>query len=328
VLSEFFGWYPTFLAPILVATLLGSLPGALPLKAGLFLVLVQAAGAIAAFLLSSLLSESPIILFGTIGLVIFLSFSMIASGRGFFPVLLVLICFATIPIVTMATPEQAGGLPRAFVRAMAIAVITVWLAHAIWPKVVAKPAAASVARNVEPVTLALAGTAIVLPLMLVYLMYSLTDALPVLITTVVLVVNFDPRRGALQGLVMVLGNFIGGMIAVLCHALLGVAPSLFTLACMTFVLGLTFGKRIERGGPAGPVALITFNQAIIMLSLGLMPGPSSPGLWATRLLQFAIAYGFAVGMMYLILPRVKRATTSQAAGTKKKLPPERELSSM
>jgi len=311
IASEYFGWYPTFLPPILAATLLGSLPTALPLKGGFALIMVMSAGALAAFVLSSLLRVTPTVLFGSIGLIVFLAFSVIAQGRAFFPLLLLLICFSTVPIVVMTTPAQAGSLPMALARGMVIAVAVIWIAQAIWPKVTTKEAPGAALRAVEPVRLALAGSAIVLPLMLVYLMYGLTDALPVLITTIVLVVNFDPSRGATQGLAMVLANFLGGMVAVACHALVEVAPSLFTLCFATFGLALVFARRIEEGGPGGSLALITFNQSMIILSLGLIPGPSSPGIWSTRLLQFGIAYAFAVGMMYLLLPARPAVRASQ-----------------
>lgn len=317
VLCEAMGWYPTFLAPVLVAVLLGSLPAALPLRAGLALIFVQSAGAATAFALSSMLRETPTVLFGTIGLIVFLSFAIIASGRAFLPTLLVLICFSTIPIVTLAAPQEAGALPVAFIRGMALAAVTVWLVQGIWPPAAKAEPPSSVAK-VEPARLALAGSAIVLPLMLVYLMFGITDALPVLITTIVLVVNFDPSRGAVQGLAMILANLIGGMVAILCHAAVDIAPSLFTLAGTAFLIGLAFGQRIARGGPLGPVALITFNQAVIMLSLGLIPGPSSTGLWVTRVLQFAIAYAFAVGLMYLMLPHGADETRRQSANASNK----------
>jgi len=302
VTAEAFGWHPTFLAAILTATLLASLPSALPIKAGITLVLVQTGAAFAAFAISSLLRDTPFVLFGAIGLIIFLSFATIARGRGFLPVLLVLICFSTIPIVVMVSPQQAEALPFAFARAMAIAVAVVWLMHALWPRLVAKGPAAATSNLAAPVPMALAGTAIVLPLMLLYLMFGLTDALPVLITTVVLVVNFDRKRGAAQGLAMMIGNFFGGMIALLCSALLQIAPSLAALTLITLIMALLFAQRMERGGSGAAVGLITLNQAIIMFSLSLMPG-SSPGIWASRLLQFAIACAFAIGMMILLLPR-------------------------
>ena len=72
--------------------------------------------------------------------------------------------------------------------------------------------------------MAVTGVAIV-PLMLLYLMYGITDALPVLITTVVLVINSIRKRSAMQGVAMMLGNFIGGMVAFACYALLQIAPS-------------------------------------------------------------------------------------------------------
>ncbi|MFL6733884.1 MAG: DUF2955 domain-containing protein [Sphingomicrobium sp.] len=304
VMCEWMGWYPTFLAPLLAATLIGNLPGALPLKHGLVLILVQSGGALVAFALSSLLRESPFILFGAIGLILLMSFIILASGRGFLPILLVLICFSTIPIVVMTEPAQAGALPQAFIRGIIIAVMIVWLVHAIWPEVAARPAPAAPTRTTSPVALAIAGIAIVLPLMLVYLMYGITDALPVLITTVVLVVNFDPNRSAAQGMAMMFGNFVGGVVALTCHALLGLAPSLVTLTGITLVVALFFGERMQASKTAATVGLITFNQAIVMLSLGLAPGPSAPGIWSSRLLQFGVAGAFAVSMMTLILPRL------------------------
>jgi hypothetical protein len=79
VVSELMGWYPTFLAPILVITLLASLPAPLPLKGGAVLMLVQSTGAFSAFALSSFLRERPIVLIGVIGLILFQSFSIIVS---------------------------------------------------------------------------------------------------------------------------------------------------------------------------------------------------------------------------------------------------------
>jgi hypothetical protein len=154
--------------------------------------------------------------------------------------------------------------------------------------------------------MAVAGTAIVMPLMLVYLMYGITDALPVLITTVVLVINFDPRRGATQGLAMMIGNFLGGIIAIVAFTLQQAAPNLATLALIGFLMASLFASRIERGGPGGAVALITFNQATVMFSLALAPGGSDPGLWVTRLVQFGMACTFAIGMMTLCLPPAGR----------------------
>ena len=312
IVCEGMGWYPSFLAPLLAGVLLANMPTALPIKGGIVLILVQALGAYAAFILTSLLHETPAVLFGAVGIILLLCFSNLARGGQFLPILLVLICFATVPIVTMVTPQQAGALPVSFVRGMSVAVVATWLAHAIWPRVDAPHPPASTAALDSPFAMAVTGVAIVLPLMLLYLMYGITDALPVLITTVVLVINFDPKRSAMQGVAMMFGNFIGGLVAVTSYFLLQVAPSLSVLAFITFLVALVFAVPIERGGPAGGVSLVTFNQAIVLFSLALVPGGSTSGLWGTRLIQFGIACIFAVGMMSLLFPRLQRLSQDRS----------------
>lgn len=303
VLSEAMGWYPSFLAPLLAAMLLANVPAALPVKAGLALMIVQAGGAFAAFTLASLLIQGPFVLFGVVGLVLFACFANLARGAAMLPILLILVAFATIPIVTLASPQQAGALPLAFARSMAVAVCMVWAAHALLPKTAAAQPPAPVVALEWPVARAVVSTAIVLPLMLVFLLYAITDALPVIITTVVLVTTFDPRRGATQAAAMMLGNFIGGASAAIALAALQLAPSLVTLALITFLIGSLFASRIGRGGPGGAVSLVTYNQAMVMFGLALLPGGADTGLWMTRLFQFGLAGMFAVGMMTLLLPR-------------------------
>src|SRR5205085_8796551 len=86
VISEAMGWYPTFLGPLLAAVLLANLPMAPPLKLGLVLIGVQAAGAYGAYILTSLLHKTPVVLFGVIALILLLCFANLARGRGFLPI--------------------------------------------------------------------------------------------------------------------------------------------------------------------------------------------------------------------------------------------------
>ncbi|MFL6593192.1 MAG: hypothetical protein ACJ8GK_10885, partial [Luteimonas sp.] len=99
----------------------------------------------------------------------------------------------------------------------------------------------------------------------------------------------------------------GGVLGLLLYTVLLVAPSLWVLAALLFVVLLGFGQRIFGGGAAAPVAVLTCNAMLIILSLSLASGTGSLSLWLTRLFQFVLAGAFAVGMMSLISPR----TTAQ-----------------
>lgn len=298
-LSELMGWRPTFLAPVLFTILITTLPAAPPLRTGLMLVVVMAAASGVAFALPSLLRGAPIVMVGVLGLLVFLALLATAQQRAKLPALLLLISVATIPVIVMVAPAQAGLLPVAMARSMALAVLVVWLTFAAWPRIAprAPPAAGAVA---SPAKTALAGTCVVMPLMLVYLMFGLADALPVLVTTVLLVSTFDVRQGAMQGLAMMLGNLMGGLTGVTAYLLLGIAPSLVALALLTFLVAIMFAARIDKGGPGAAVAVITSNSSLIILSSALAAGPDNSGIWLTRLFQFALACTFAIGMMILI----------------------------
>jgi len=301
VLAEAMDWVPTFLPPVLVAVLLTSLPFSPPLKLGVALVAVMAASAAVAFLLPSLLSEAPQVLVGALALVVFIAFAAMAQGRAKLQGTFLLLAVSTIPVIAIIAPAQAGVMPVAMVRGMAVAVLIMWCVHALWPEVAPRgtpPAAA--APVASPVKTALVGTAVVMPLMLVYLLLGLANALPVLVTTVLLVANFDPQQGAMQGLAMMLGNLVGGLIGLAAYMLLGVAPSLVTLALLTFLIATAFAIRIEKGGPGAAIALMTCNSTLIILGTAISDPSSSSGIWITRLLQFALACTFAISMMILV----------------------------
>lgn len=302
VLCEWLQWTPTFFGPVLTAVLLANLPMRPPLRMTLALAATMAAAALFAFAVASLLRGMPVVLFGLIALCLFLSFLAMANGRPALPFMLLLICLSTIPVMVMIAPTQAGALPVALVRGMALALLVVWAVYLAWPRVAARAPAPAAAPDpaATPLAQALLSTAVVLPLMFVYLLFGLADVLPVLIATVMLVVNFDLQRSRQQALGMILGNFAGGLLGLLLHGLLLTTPSLPFLALLLFLVLLGFGQRIAAGGPAAGVALIACNAMLIIFSSAIASGPGSLALWFVRLFQFALAGAFAVGMMYVV----------------------------
>jgi hypothetical protein len=138
-------------------------------------------------------------LFGCLGLVVFGALYTMAKGQAVLPMTLLLLCVSTIPVVGLAIPAYADLLPIAMARGMAVAMPIVWFVFTLWPQVAPATAKPPVAAPAAPLRLALTGTAIVMPLLLAYMTLGLTDALPVLVTTVLLVATFDVTQGAAQG---------------------------------------------------------------------------------------------------------------------------------
>ena len=305
VACEYLQLAPSFLAPVLVGVLLANLPMRPTLKMGVMLVLTMAAAALFSFAMASLLRGTPFVLFGLIGVCMFIAFHGLVSGRPALPFILLLICLTTIPVIVMVAPAQAAALPTALVRSIALALVTIWIVYLPWslapPPAPPPPAAQSIA---TPEARALLSTAVVMPVMLVYLLFGLADVLPVLIGTMILVINFDLESGRKQAWARILANFAGGLFAFLLHAVLLTTPSLPFLALLLFPVLLGFGQRIAAGGPAASVAVVACNAMLIIFSSAIASGPGSLSLWLTRLFQFTLAGAFAVAMMHLVWHRV------------------------
>jgi len=315
IVCEWMGWQPSSLAPVLTGVLLTNLPASPPPKVGFALVLIMAISAWLAFFVTTLLGQTPHLLFGVIALIMFLCFAGLAQAKAQLPLTLLLICITVVPVVTLTLAEYAGIFPGLLVRAMLLAVVFTWIAFAIWPRPSPKSAEPSAPPADNPLVAAALGTAIVLPLMLIYLLFGLTDAIPVLLTTALLVAKMEEERSAASGWAKLVGNFLGGFVAIAGFYLLAIAPSLPTLALITFIIGLGFAQQIVKGGVRGGNALLGYNAAMIILGLALLKGTGNSGTWGTRVVQFAIACTFAVGMMRLFLPTKVSAPRQRTANS-------------
>lgn len=311
VIGEALQWWPSFLGAVLAAVLLASLPVRPTPRMAIGLVLVMVVVAWLPYLLAALLRGMPFVLFGLLTLGMFLTFHALLLGRAKLPAMLLLICMAVIPVVVLTAPVQAAVLPWALVRGMALALALILLVFALWPAMPAAKAAPAVAALMaSPLTLAVLSTLVVLPILLVYLLFGLVDALPVIVTTVMLVINFDPRQSARHALALVLGNLGGGLLGWAMHVVLLTTPNLVFLSLLLLLVLLGFSRWIVAGGPVGAVALVACNAALIIFGTALAAGPDSVMVWLTRLTQFALAGAFALSMMHLLWSRLPTAATA------------------
>jgi hypothetical protein len=304
-ICEWMGWQPSALSAVFAGILLGNLPGAPPFKVGFGVTLVIWLSAWFAFLLTTHLNQSPVVLFGAITLAVFVALVFLAQAKGQLPLTLFLVCIAVIPVITLMIPTQGHRFAQMFARGMMVAVLVTWVMHAIWPRPFAAIPPGENGPADDPIRMALAGTAVILPIMLVYQMFGLTDAMPVLTTTTLIVAKMDQERGAQAGIIKLIVNFLGGIIAVAAFYALNIAPSLATFALITFIITFGFATVISKGGPRAGAALLGFNATMIIFGLAILKGPANEGVWGARVLQFMIAVLFAIGMMTLLMPSRK-----------------------
>ena len=169
-----------------------------------------------AFALTTWLHQTPHILFGVIGLILFLAFSGLAQAKAQLPLTLLLVCVAILPVMTLTLPDQAYRMAEVLTRAMGLAVINTWIMHAIWPLVAKIPPAPPQEALDAPVATAAIGTIIVLPVMLVYWLFGLTDAMPVLLQVVLLVAKMEVERSQATATAKLIEQLPGWLLRTCC----------------------------------------------------------------------------------------------------------------
>ena len=314
VLSEALNWRPTALAPALTGVLLASLPMRPPLKLCMVIVGSMVVASFVAWFVSVLLQDTPMALFVAVSLMFFATFLAMLRGAPALPCLLMLVSLAAIPVVAIAAPAYVGELPQMLSKSIVIAVLVTLSMHAIFPRLLPPAKPPVPAKPADAMVIAMAATLVVMPVMLVFLLYSPTQALPVMITTVFLASNFDPSIGRRDAWVRVVANAAGGALGALAHYVLLLAPSLWTLALLSFLLAFGIGSLMVARRWKVPTLVLANNGCFVIFSSAIAAGPSSAGVALERVVYFSIAGLFATVVMYLAWSLlVQRAPQAQTA---------------
>ena len=306
-ICEYMGWQPSALAAVLSGILLAKLPVAPPLKVGVALILVMSISAWFFLALTMWLHEAPHILFGLIGVILFLAFYMLAQAKAQLPLTLMLICVALMPIITLTHPDQAPAMRRILIPGNDLG-SDHGLGHA---RVLAEncegcscAAAASGGRSCRDRTCRNADRAS-------------GDAGLLAIRPDGRDAGVDPSRAV--------GLENGGRTerGYRLRKTGQQFPRRICRACCLSVAGHRADTRhlrdhrfhpvdvvrlsdLEGWGSRGSNAELAFNATMVIFGLFLLKGDTNAGAWFARMVQFFIGCSFAVGMMALLWPRLEK----------------------
>jgi hypothetical protein len=307
VTAEMLDWELSFLITVFVVQLLAR-PGRGPgLRQGIATVTALGLATGAAATLSALLVDMPALFAIVLGLVLFLAFVLQRSGRS--PALgtLILIAFGLIPVAAVQAPDLVPAVAFYLVRGGAVAVLWVWLLHALLPEPAAPAPPVSEPEGAAPppgrvIGAALVDVAVLLPVILVAMTLEVAAALVIVLAVTAIVSHHDIGAGWRVATGLLLSNLIGGAVAVVAYQLLSAVPTLTFLAAVLLLVSLLFARPIVSGGPApAPLlvtALITF---VIVFGMGIAPFIDEPGATlAIRVRNLAIACAYAFATLSLV----------------------------
>jgi len=318
LVAEIMGWSPAFLPALFSIVVLANIPICPTPKIALGFSLTLALSALLAMIVAYAMRASPGLLFLLCTLVIFHALYLIALGKSSLLPLMVMICISTIPVVALQSFEAAGNFAAAFARAGFIAIFAVWTSYLVFPKIM-PPQPKPKPTPLDPVAarnMALLGTAIVAPLVLVYQLLGLTDIMTALVCTVIVVGQLDFHLGYKKAVQRVFANLVGGFASIVLLMLLALNPNLVTMSLLTLLVSLAFGWRISRGDDLAPVFATAFNGCVIVFGSSMMPDANALSVWWMRVFQMFLAGMFTIGMMVLLWPHESRPPLTDKPGAR------------
>jgi hypothetical protein len=321
LISQIMNWQMSYLAAVFTATFL-ALPIAPPrLKGGLVFL-----GLLGGSLLLGMLVLGPVKRYELPGLLLlsllfFGVFYYSLRGGSALVVSLAVAGLAVVPVVGVASSAAAIAVCESMLKAGLVALLMLWLFHALFPDPLtdgaAAPSAAAPATSDSAASLAMRSTLVVMPVIIWLLATMGTSYLAVAIkvSSMGQQACMDSSRQA--GSSLLLSTLIGGAAAITIWSLLRIWPSLILYTLLVLLAGLIIGRRVFAGSslaPSGQTWSYGYVTLLIILGPAVMDsGDAAGSRFFDRIFMFACAatYSvFAVWFFDTIISRRRRIAAS------------------
>ncbi|MBW2416879.1 MAG: DUF2955 domain-containing protein, partial [Deltaproteobacteria bacterium] len=284
-------WPVSFLTPVLACAFLAA-PKALPLRGAIGFVGIIAVACASALLLCNTL-QYPGVFFPLSALGLFLI--QYAQQRGGNPIATMwfTVAWVLIPFMGVQSMAVASLIAGALLFGTTVAIVLVWCAFMLFPDpeqtVTARPAPTpAIGDPSQHFAAALRNTLAVLPAFMVFHLSELTSHALVLIFVALLSGQPAFQKGFKGGAVLLLGNGIGGIGAVIIFNLLTVAPSMGFLALLIAFASLWFGARSFSDQKTAPLFKTGMSTLLLIVGSATTSTGEAGALVYTRLAQLAV----------------------------------------
>lgn len=331
--SQVVAWPLSFIAPVLTLFLL-ALPIPPPtLKKGIvFVVALLAPLLIGGYVLLPFLSDMRAI--GLLLVTLGLFYSFFYAARGGNPILGAFMTVGLTVIVTVGSlsAEIVMLLVQGLGVCAAVAIIFVWIAHALLPDLPPDPALAGMKKPTPPkpdtttaVHRAVRALLIVMPLAIVFLLSSGSASYTVVMIKVATMGQqaTSAEHSRTMGRSLMESTLWGGLGAVIAWNVLSIWPSLIMYTLLVGLAGLVYGRWIFQGPAVHPkfqMVQYAYLTMIVILAPSVLDGASGGGAgtaFGSRILLFVLiaVYGSLAVWIFDALWPEKTSEESAPAAT-------------
>jgi len=296
-----FDWQLSYLTPVLALVFLASPAPPPTFKTGAAFVLIIAIAGWLALVVGKLFIAYPLVFIPFAGLVLFHIFFAVGGPIPQVTIIWMLLEMLIIPLMVMQSPALGEAIVKYLITGGAATILSVWIAHAMVPDVDVEgaPAAPPPTPKTAPVELryriAVESTIVVLPVLVLFYFFQAIESLLILIYIGLLSMQPGFAKNFKGGLALILGNVLGGAVAIFFYELLVIVPEFLFMLFLILLAGLLFGMRLFSGSPKAGLFGTAFSTLLLVIGseTSSFAGEAETKVY-TRIIQLTMAMTYVV----------------------------------
>jgi hypothetical protein len=316
VLAYIGDWPFAFITPVFVAKFLGNNKPKLPLKKLVTIFIIIVSAFVLGGMITRLLLPFPIVFILIMTLLIFWISYWNNSGGNDLVITMLLVGFTVIPMMGLLHQEIAQTFTIGFLFSCFVSLVITMLMHElIADKVITNNnnkleetnlTEKVLAKKSERVSFAILSTLMIMPVMIFFFSFNLSSSVLILAFIAMLAQKPDLVTGIKGSKALLIGNTIGGLVAIAMYNLLTLAPNFIFLVLLFSFVVISFSQVIFSKKALAPLYAMAFTTVIILIFGATLSSADADEKFYTRIVQIACACSYVVFATIAANPLIKK----------------------
>lgn len=295
-------WPLFFITPLFVAMFLAMPSPAPTIRESLHAMVYPVVAFALGLLFTLLVLRYPLVYVLALGLMLFHIYYLANRGGPFVLVLMCLLAVLLLPLMATQHPALAVVVALYFAWSAVLAILLVLLAHGLFPdpaseRSVSARAGFQSGYSSKAASAALKSTAAILPLAALFIAFSLTDQMLIMIFAAIFSLSPELTKGRTAALKSLSSTLIGGVAAVVFFYLIVAVPEFHFFIMLMFFTTLFFAAGIFSDHPLAKYLPSAVTALLILLGTSMGEGASLTDKYIVRVLLIGGAALYVVGAL-------------------------------
>lgn len=297
-------WPLSFLMPVFTALIL-AMPLPKPsIKASFKNMMSTLKAFIIGLAFSLFFLQYPIVYLLALALILFHLYYYLNRGGSFWFTLMSMIAILVLPMIANTNEGLAIGFSVGFVYSSWLTIAMIWLAHFFFPDpnfthFPVKPKYSNTYSKFAAQN-ALKSTLVVFPIAAVFISYSLSDYLLVMVFSALFILKPDLAEGREAGKNSLLSTLLGGIFACIFYWLIVAVPQFNFYLLLLFATALFFGRHIFSGSSMAKYYSSGFIALLVIVNSAMAADSNFSEILSQRVLLICSAIFYIVCALKLL----------------------------